>query len=164
MNAANNTTEFLTDNFKLFADGFAKTSQANAKFFDESAKFWTDNTKNGLSTFRSEWDKAADEFSPASRKNVERFHKLFDEQIDRNMAVAKKAFDFKPTTNPTDAFEQISTVTRFGFETARESMDAFVKAGNDIFQAWSEAGRRQVISGVQAATQTVDAVKRPNQK
>lgn len=157
------TPDFVTDSFKLFAEGFAKTAQANAKFFDESAKFWTDNAKNGVNTFRSEWEKMADEFTPMGKKNSDRIHKLFDEQVDRNVSFAKKAFETKPTMNPTEAFEQFTGMTRCGFDAARESMDAFVKFGSEMFQTWTDAGRRQVASTANMASAT-DNAKRPNQK
>lgn len=135
--------ECMKDTFKQISDTFARTMEIGTKFHEDNARFWTETIGRNLDAFRTQWQKLNDELLPFTRRNVERFHKLFDEQAQRSLELLRRSLEAaSPAGDASQVYERVNDAWRSSFETLRESADAVAKANAEMFQGWTDAVRR----------------------
>ncbi|MBW7906180.1 MAG: hypothetical protein LC135_16555 [Phycisphaerae bacterium] len=134
--------DFMTDMFKQAADSFARTMQAGVKFQEETAQFWTDLAGKNLDELRSQWDKFSLDATPFTKKNLEQFHKLFEEQTTRTLDLLRKTFDLGGSQNTAEICDRMAAVWRDSLDTIRHSTDAMAKANTEVFENCSEMIRK----------------------
>jgi hypothetical protein len=139
-----NTTP-ANDTFKQFSETVTKGSQASTKFFEDGFKFWSDMTTRTTDEFRNRVEKMADEMLPASKKSMERFQKMFDDNTQRSFQLVRQGLEMHPVTHPVgtpaEMIDRTTTFFRNAFETTRESTDAMMKFGTDAMRDFSTAFR-----------------------
>lgn len=128
------STECFTDTFKGLSDSFAETMKAGLKFHEETARFWFDVNSKNLDLFRGRFEQAADEMIPFSKRNLDRFHNLFDEQSKKALELLRRWQEMGQPTNVNDGYERLFTLWRNSFETLRDSVDTVAKTNSEIFR------------------------------
>ncbi len=136
-----NPTDFFADSFKVMADGFSKAVQNGTKVYEENARFWSDWTSRSSESIKAQFDKLGQDLTPFSRTQVDRFSKLFDEQMKRGFNVMRETFEFRPNLTPAEATERFSAFWQTCFTSARETGEAVAKSSNELFQSWVEVAR-----------------------
>lgn len=131
------TQDYVTDSFKTVSDSFAKTFETGTRMFEDTARFWTDAAAKNTHQARERFEKLRDDTTPFQKENVDRFHKLFDEQSQRTLDLMRKACDNLPTQDPAEASQRIADVWRNSFDTFRASVDAMSKANSDMLRGWT---------------------------
>ena len=138
---ATETRDFVNQTFKQATDSFTKTMQAGIKFQEEAAQFWTQALTRGTDDFRGQWDKVAHDALPFGRKNVERFHKLFEDQSNRTLELFRKSVEFGPAQNVNEVYEKAAATWKSSLDTMRQSAEAFAKANSELFESWNDLFR-----------------------
>lgn len=140
--------DFMTDMFKQATDSFSRTMQAGVKFQEDSARFWTDLTSKNLDEMRNQWEKLSLDATPFAKKNLEQFHKLFEEQTSKTLDLLRKTCEVGGVQNPSDVYERLTLMWRDSLDTIRQTTDAFAKVNGELFENCSEMIRK--ASGAQA--------------
>ncbi len=135
------TKHVVTDSFKQAAETFSRTMETGIRFQEETARFWSEFFNKQTEDIRHGVEKFSTETLPFSQKNIERFHKLFDEQATKSVSFLKRAFEQTPATSPTEAYERLMTLWQQSFDTVRESADAMAKANVEMFENYSSMFR-----------------------
>lgn len=138
---ATQTFDFMNDTFKQATQNFARTLEVGIKFQEDAARFWTDAFGKNAEELRTQWEKLAADVAPFSKKNMERFHKLFEEQSARSLELLKKSLEANRASTPTDALDNLLGLWRNSFDTIRESADAVAKANADLFESWTHMAK-----------------------
>lgn len=131
-------TEFFADTFKTMTESFTDTMRTAMKFNEDTARFWTDTFSKNSEEFRTRSHKIADEVTPFSKQNVERFQRTFDEQMNRTVNFMRDAFGAMQPAKPTEVTDRMLSMWKESFENVRESMDTYAKANMDMFKTWTE--------------------------
>jgi hypothetical protein len=135
------TKDFVTDSFKQAAETFARTMQTGIRFQEETARFWSDFFGKQTEEARHTYEKLTTDALPFSQKNVERFHRMFDDQATKSISFLKKAFEHGPATTATETYERMLALWQQSFDTLRESADAVAKANGEMFDNYSNMVR-----------------------
>jgi hypothetical protein len=138
--------DFVTDLFKQAADSFARTMQAGVKFQEETAQFWTDLAGKNLEEARTQWEKFSLDMTPFTRKNLDQFHKLFEEQTSRTLDMLRRSCDVNATQNAADMTDRMAGLWRDSLETIKRSTDAVAKANTELFESCSEMMRKLSVA------------------
>lgn len=132
------TTNFATDTFRQAAETFNKAFQAGLKFQEDAFRTFSENATRATDEFRNRVERIADEMTPTTKKNVDRFTKLFDDNTQRASAFFRSALDANPFVapvhNPTEMMDRTMSFWKSAFETTRESFEALNKTTQD---AWT---------------------------
>lgn len=129
---------YMTDMFKGLSDNFADTMKAGLKFHEDTARFWFDMNSKNFEQFRNRFEQITDEFVPFSKRNMDRFHTLFDEQAKKSLDLLKQSYEMGQTGNANELCDRLFNLWKSSFETLRESVDNVAKANSDIFRNMTE--------------------------
>lgn len=135
---AHATTDAFADMFKTMTENYADAMRQAAKFNEDTARFWTDTFTKNAEDFRTRTQKVMDEVTPFGKTNVERVQKTFEQQMNRSMDFFREQVKTLQPTAQGEVAERMMSAWRESFETARESMDTFAKANQDMFKTWNE--------------------------
>lgn len=132
------TTDFVTENFRQAADAFNRTLQAGVKFHEQTAQFWGDLFKRNSDELRSGAERVAGDAVPFARKNLDRFHQVFEEQAQRSLDLLRKSFDAAATQPGAMTPDKFMSLWQESFDTLRNSTDNLSKAHAEMYQNWTE--------------------------
>lgn len=131
------TTNFMTEMFTQAAETFNETMQTGLKFQEQAAKFWTGTFTKNADQFRTQFEKVADETIPAAKKNLEQFHRTFEDQAQKSMDVLRQTFDDARGWADKGLQDQTMKLWRTSFEAMRSSVDVVAKANAEMMEKWS---------------------------
>lgn len=129
---------YMNDMFKSLTENFTDTMKAGLKFHEETARFWFDLNSKNFEQFRNRFEQITDEFVPFSKRNMDRFHTLFDEQAKKSLEQLKQCCETGQTGNTNELYDRLFNLWKTSFETLRESVDNVAKANSDIFRNMTE--------------------------
>lgn len=130
------TREFTNDTARMINDSFATAMKTGTKMFEESAQFWFDMAGQNMDTFRNRFEKVADDAIPFSKKNADRFHRLFDDQIQKTTETMRQGVEMLHAQTPAEAFDGLMGFCRRSLETMRHACETMVKANTEMFESW----------------------------
>ena len=130
-------TDFMTQMFTQAANTFNETMQTGLKFQEQSAKFWTGTLAKNADQVRTQFEKVADEAIPAAKKNLEQFHRMFENQAQKSLDVLRETFDGARGWADKGLQDQTMTLWRTSFDAMRSSVDVVAKANAEMFEKWS---------------------------
>jgi hypothetical protein len=132
-------TNTWTDTFRQVADNYNKTFQAGMKFFEDSAKLYSDLSAKTVEEGRARYEKGVSDLSELNKKNLERFQAFFEEQARRNAALTPYMFDPSGMNNPADVCDRVAAMWRTSFETLRDSVTTASKATAEMLEGYAKA-------------------------
>jgi hypothetical protein len=159
------TPNFATDTIRQTTDTFNKAFQAGVKFQEDTFRTFNENATRATDEFRNRVERFADEMTPVTKKNVDRFTKMFDENTQRTSTFVRSAFDtnpfIAPVSNPTELMDRTMNFWKNAFETTRESFEAFNKTSQDAWTSFTQCCK----AGECCQTATADTTaKKPASK
>jgi hypothetical protein len=135
-------TDFMTETMRAATENFTRTLQAGIKFQEQNAQFWSDLVGRSTEDFRTQWDRLARDAAPFQQKNLEAFHRLFEEQSQRTLDLLRRSVELGQAQSAGSTYEQLAALWRTSFETLRESADAIARTNAQMFESWSELMRK----------------------
>jgi len=153
--------DFMTDMFKQAADSFSRTMQAGVKFQEDSTRFWTDLANKNLDEVRTQWEKLSLDATPFAKKNLDQFHKLFEEQTSKTLELLRKTCEAGSLQSPSEVYERLTLMWRDSLDSIRQTTDAFAKTNGELFENCSEMIRK--FSGGQANGKPAPKTAAPKQ-
>lgn len=134
-------TDLMTETMRAATENFTKTLQAGIQFQEQNAQFWSDLVGRSAEDFRAQWDRLARETAPFQQKNLEAFHRVFEEQSQRTLDLLRRSVELSQPRSAGNVYEQFATLWRTLFEALRESADAIARTNARMFESWSELMR-----------------------
>jgi signal transduction protein with GAF and PtsI domain len=128
---------FVNDMFKQATENFNQAMNTGLKFQEESARFWGETFGKNVDQFRSQIDKISNESFPTAKKQLDRFHTMFDEQSKKGVEMFKEAFDSGNKAMNGDAYNQAMKMWRTSFDAMRSSVDNIAQANAEMFESFS---------------------------
>lgn len=138
MTTFNQNATFMSDTFKQFGDTVATQVQAGVRLCEDASRFWVESFAKGNDQFRARFDKLVDDTLPSTRRNMERVHKLFEEQASKNLELVKQFGDSVRTPSPTDMFEKWNTFIKGSFDTFKSGAEMIARTNAEAFEAWTD--------------------------
>lgn len=153
------TTETMTETYKQLNDSFNQAMRTGSQFHEQTARFWNEAMTRNLSETRAQFEKVADDALPFNKKNIDRFHRMFDENAKRSLDLLKQTMDVGTAHNMPEAYDKLMSLWRNSFESLRECTDAVARANAEMFETWTGLMRQGFANGKTPAADA--AQKRP---
>ena len=145
--ATTETTDFMTRMFNQAATTFNETMQTGLQFQEQAAKFWTGTLTKNADQVCTQFQKVADDAIPTAKKNLEQFHRTFEQQAQKSMGVLRETFDGVNDWADNGLHEQTTKLWRTSFDAMRSSVDVVAKANAEMFEKWSAFSGQACVSG-----------------
>lgn len=145
------TPNFAADMFRQFNENFNKAFQTGVKFHEDTFRTMNDTTIRTTDEFRNRVERFAEELTPVTKKNADRFTKMFDENMQRTNSFVRSAIEHNPfatpANSPTEMVDRTMNFWKSAFETTRESVEAFNKAGQDAWTNFTQCCKSCDVAG-----------------
>ena len=138
-----------TDMFKQASESFSRTMSTGVEFQQQAGKFWGDFFGKGVDQFQTQMDKVSKDFAPGAKKNLDQFHKMFDEQSRKSMDLLRETFDSGESCNAQDMFDETRKMWQTSFETLRSQVDTMAKTNVEMAERFCEMANRAVATNGQ---------------
>ncbi len=149
---ATDTKDFVTDMFKQASESFTRTMSTGVEFQQQAGKFWGDFFGKGFDQFHTQMDKASNGFAPDAKKNLEQFHKMFDEQSHKSMDMLRKTFESGECCNAKDMFDETMKMWQTSFETMRTQVDTMAKTNVEMAERFCDMANQATATNGHKAT------------
>lgn len=137
------STATANDTFKTMTDTFSKSFETGVKMQEDAFRMVSDMSSRATEEFRNRVEKMADDVLPQSKKNVDRFQRMFDEHTQRVTTLARTSMDLNPLVRPIAApaemMDRAMAMWKASFDAARESMDSMQKLTAEVVTDWQNA-------------------------
>ncbi len=177
----NDMFQQATESFGHATETFSKALGTGMKFQEETARFWSDtlgkNTamfgnnamfgqnemfgkgsdfSKGMEQVQSQFEKMTKEVFPTTKKQLDTFQTMFDEQSKRGMEMMKGAFDACQNSTGSfvadaNAFDHAMKMWRTSFDTMRSSVDTFAQANTEMFESFSSMAKNACCANTNGA-------------
>lgn len=132
-----------TDSFKTMTDTFSKSFDAGVRMQEDAFRMVTDMSTRATEEFRNRVEKMADDVLPMSKKNMDRFQRMFDETAQRATNLVRTSMDLnpavRPVATPAEIMDRTFSMWKASFDAARETMDAMQKMTTEVVADWQSA-------------------------
>lgn len=137
------STATANDTFKTVTDTFNKSFEAGVKMHEDAFRMVNDMSTRATEEFRNRVEKMADDVLPMSKKNMDRFQRMFDESTQRATNLVRTSMDLNPMTrpvnSPTEMMDRAFSMWKASFDAARETMDSMQKVTSEVVTDWQNS-------------------------